>query len=260
MQIGRAILPIQKLGRIDRDFVLRQSDSPSQFHHLLRVLRIKSGQKIELLDEFSSKKLSGVVTDLAQDKISLTIEQESETKTTAPLTLVLGLPEFDVLENVIEKITELQLSEVKIFIPQHTQHKDAFKRLSAKLLRLEKIRDAARIQSGSGPVRIEIFQNLSAALDSIEALKEASYIRLIASLQPEASNLQEYLHKNHPLEPTLNNTDIILVVGPEGDLSFEEYEKCRIAKFIPISLGASVLRVETAVISSAFCLFNYFNR
>lgn len=260
MQISRAIFTLDSLGKVEREVVLRESDSPSQFHHLVRVLRIRRGGQVELLDQNSQRIISTIVKELSPNEINLTVVEESQRVIHSPVTLIIGLPEFDVLERVVEKSTELQLSSVKIFIPEHTQHKDGFNRLTAKLSRLEKIRDAARIQSGAGPLKIEIFKNLKSALEKIEEKKGLTQIRLVASLQPNNHNLQEFLHKKHPLELEVINTDILLVVGPEGDLGFEEYKMCSDAGFAPISLGNSVLRVETAAIGFSFTVFNYFNR
>jgi 16S rRNA (uracil1498-N3)-methyltransferase len=260
MQISRAIFTLDDLSKVDGELVLREKDSPSQFHHLARVLRVKENSKVELLDESSPKTISTTVKSCSSGEILLTIAAESNREINFPVTLILGLPEFNVLENVIEKITEIQLNCIKIFIPDNTQHKNALKRLEAKLFRLEKIRNSARIQSGSGPLKIEIFNNLEAVLTNLKQEGRTSKLKLIASLQPNSCNLQEFLHKNQPLELSDKNTDISLVVGPEGDLSFEEYKMCSAAGFSPISLGNSVLRVETAAIGLSFSVFNYFNR
>jgi 16S rRNA (uracil1498-N3)-methyltransferase len=39
-----------------------------------------------------------------------------------------------------------------------------------------------------------------------------------------------------------------LIVGPEGDLTAEEYRDARDAGAVPVSFGSLVLRVETAAI------------
>ena len=41
-----------------------------------------------------------------------------------------------------------------------------------------------------------------------------------------------------------------ILIGPEGDFSNEEYEYARESNFSSASLGANILRVETAAISA----------
>ena len=46
-------------------------------------------------------------------------------------------------------------------------------------------------------------------------------------------------------------TDVTVMIGPEGDFSHEEAELALQAGFIPVHLGASRLRTETAAIAAA---------
>jgi 16S rRNA (uracil1498-N3)-methyltransferase len=47
-----------------------------------------------------------------------------------------------------------------------------------------------------------------------------------------------------------DQTNILLLVGPEGDFSNDEIVKARESGFIPVSLGNSRLRTETAGIAA----------
>jgi 16S rRNA (uracil1498-N3)-methyltransferase len=42
---------------------------------------------------------------------------------------------------------------------------------------------------------------------------------------------------------------VILLVGPEGDFSPNEYEEIQSKDFLPVSLGGLTLRVETAILT-----------
>jgi 16S rRNA (uracil1498-N3)-methyltransferase len=101
--------------------------------------------------------------------------------------------------------------------------------------------------------------NLKTAITTLPA-ETGSQLRLVASLESGSTNLHEFLHKYYALEPSAYPTDIILVIGPEGDLSVDEYKLCSSNGFKPVSLGSSTLRVETAAICSAFSINNFFNR
>ncbi len=41
-----------------------------------------------------------------------------------------------------------------------------------------------------------------------------------------------------------------VIIGPEGDFSREEIEESKVAGFVPVSLGASRLRTETAGVAA----------
>ena len=52
--------------------------------------------------------------------------------------------------------------------------------------------------------------------------------------------------------------EIIVLVGPEGDFSPEEVEAARAAGFVPVHLGTSRLRTETAAVAAAAFVYNHF--
>ena len=49
--------------------------------------------------------------------------------------------------------------------------------------------------------------------------------------------------------------EIIVLIGPEGDFSPEEVRAAIAAGFIPVSLGASRLRTETAAVTAAEAVY-----
>ena len=49
--------------------------------------------------------------------------------------------------------------------------------------------------------------------------------------------------------------DIIILIGPEGDFSKEEAEMAVADGFIPIHLGASRLRTETAALTAVSAVY-----
>jgi 16S rRNA (uracil1498-N3)-methyltransferase len=49
-------------------------------------------------------------------------------------------------------------------------------------------------------------------------------------------------------EVLLPNTDVTMLIGPEGDFSIKEIAMAIEKKFVPVSLGNTRLRTETAAI------------
>ena len=52
--------------------------------------------------------------------------------------------------------------------------------------------------------------------------------------------------------------EITVLVGPEGDFSPEEVEAARAAGFVPVHLGSSRLRTETAAVAAAAFVYCHF--
>ena len=69
-----------------------------------------------------------------------------------------------------------------------------------------------------------------------------SGLKLIASLETGSRPLRQVLHA-HP-----GTRAVTLLVGPEGDFTSGETRDALAAGFLPVSLGAIVLRVETAAL------------
>ena len=60
-------------------------------------------------------------------------------------------------------------------------------------------------------------------------------------------------------EQLIARGNYLVVIGPEGDFSFEELELAIASNFIPVSLGDSRLRTETAALEACFEI-NFLNR
>ena len=55
------------------------------------------------------------------------------------------------------------------------------------------------------------------------------------------------------------NSDYLVIIGPEGDFSQSEVDAALVANFVPIELGTSRLRTETAALEACFEV-NFLNR
>ena len=134
----------------------------------------------------------------------------------------------DRLEWFLEKATEIGIDEITPIICQNSERK------FVKQERLEKIIQSAMKQS------------LKFTLPKLnEPIKFNDFIdqdfngkKCIAHCEDDEKTLLK----------TLVNTKekITILIGPEGDFSTQEIKKALSKKFIPISLGESRLRTETA--------------
>ena len=155
----------------------------------------------------------------------------------------------DRYEWMAEKATEVGFDVLVPVIGDRSERK-----VLGKEERLAKILLSAAKQSLKGAV-----PQLAAPVsvrDFIASLAPASSLRLIAycsdEVQPRASImalLREFWH-SAPTSP-----EVIVLIGPEGDFSPEEVRAAIAAGFIPVSLGSSRLRTETAAVTAAEAVY-----
>ena len=134
----------------------------------------------------------------------------------------------DRLEWFLEKATEIGIDEITPIICEHSERK------VVKMERMEKIMHSAAKQSLkfhfpklNEPITFKQFMSLNFSGQLFIAHCEETYKK---SLKSE-------------LKPQLKTT---ILIGPEGDFSTKEIQQSLEHKFIPVSLGESRLRTETA--------------
>ena len=115
------------------------------------------------------------------------------------------------------------------------------KEAEKKLARWRRIARQAVQQSGAaGSPEIEAPTELKALLPRLGEAREEE-VRLFFHQDREAADtLHGCLSKSVKI--------VTLVVGPEGGLSAEEVELLRSKSFVPITVGHTVLRTETAAL------------
>ena len=146
-------------------------------------------------------------------------------------------------EFVIQKCSELGVDE---FHPVHMQHTN---KGNLDYLRLEMIARESAEQCGRITVpKIHKVKNFE------ECFKNSNYDFIIYCSLNEKD---KYINGNIIKKET---NRVAIVIGPEGDFSNSEFEQLENNdKFYPVSLGATVLKSETAAIVATALLKNEIN-
>jgi 16S rRNA (uracil1498-N3)-methyltransferase len=84
-------------------------------------------------------------------------------------------------------------------------------------------------------------------------LSPSSLDQFMQSALPTSKYIAHCMHGDKSLLPG-KDQDAVLLIGPEGDFTTEELSYAAEAGFIPVSLGPSRLRTETAGIVGAVLL------
>ena len=132
------------------------------------------------------------------------------------------------LEWFIEKATEIGIDDITPIICRFSERK------IIKAERLEKIIVSAAKQSVKA--YFPILHPLC-SFDELMKTQQSSQKFIAHCYEEDKKLLQNEIHKS---------TDVLILIGPEGDFSKEEVLKAISVGFIPVSLGNSRLRTETA--------------
>jgi 16S rRNA (uracil1498-N3)-methyltransferase len=202
-----------------------------EFAHLTHVMRKKAGDLIRVVDGLGTAydvRLDCALKGIATGTILKVFQHHNEPETN--LTLAVGIlknpSKFDFL---VEKITELGVKEI---IPLRTERTIP---VHAKIERWQKLALAGMKQSGRS--YLPVVRELT-TLEDVLKLKTSFDALFIAHEQPAESS--------RAIDRSFRSA--VILIGPEGGFSDEEFDHCRMAGFRPLYFGDRRLRTETAAI------------
>lgn len=135
----------------------------------------------------------------------------------------------DRYEWFIEKATEIGISEITPVICARSERK------SVKIERFDKIVLSAMKQSAQA-----YLPKINEPVSFKDFMKSQAGLKLIAHCDESDKKSLKNIAKP--------NTDIIMLIGPEGDFSQKEIQLAIENNYIPVSLGNTRLRTETAAL------------
>jgi 16S rRNA (uracil1498-N3)-methyltransferase len=214
--------------------------SGPELRHLRDVLRLGKGSELKL---FNGKGLvvNAVIDTINEEaaKARILAGVESDAESSLKLILLQALIKGDKPELVVQKATELGVSEV-IFYPAHRSVvKLGEDKIAKKLERLNRVALEAAKQCGRGLVpRVDFLKFEEAIQANADALKMALY-------ECEEDSLIKDVLKNFDAA-----NGVVLLIGPEGGLTDEEVATIKKADFKTVGIGPRILKSETAAIAA----------
>jgi 16S rRNA (uracil1498-N3)-methyltransferase len=220
----------------EKNILLNEAEA----HHLSKVLRIKEGDGV-LASATDGKIYSGKVLSISKKDaviktLSLFKTEEIKTK------LVLGvgiLKNNERLEWLLEKVTELGVSEIHLLVTERTE------RNKINPERLQKIITAACKQSLKGSIpHLVAPQKFSEFVKSHIGIEQKFIAHCLQwNLLPLSSQLK----------PTQSTA---ILIGPEGDFTEKEVSEAVSSGYTPCGLSKERLRTETAAIAAVVSIKN----
>jgi 16S rRNA (uracil1498-N3)-methyltransferase len=209
--------------------------------HLASVMRAKVGEEVTLFDG-SGAEFAAHITAIGKHTVELEVFERREISRELPfsLTLAVALPKGERQKWLIEKATELGVTRI---VPLSTDRGVAQPTDSA-LDRLR--RGVIEASKQCGRNRLLEIAPPALALSYFDTAPQAANL-LIAD--PNGPPISEVIRSPHG--------DVVASIGPEGGFSPAEFSAAQSAGWQPISLGRSILRVETAAIAIASWAASY---
>lgn len=217
--------------------------------HLLKVLNFQIGKKVEVVVN-KELYLAEIISVSPSLKAKAVEKINFDPELTSFVRLIYSIPKGDKLDLVVQKATELGVSEIVLLNSERCIAKITKEKKDKKLKRLNEIAKNAAEQSH----RL-IVPTIELVLDNINELsfyKENNFNYIAYE--------KEFSSKNNVLIDDLENLNdkiINVLVGPEGGFSEKEVEIANSFNFKNISLGKRILRSETAAIA-LLSLFNFY--
>ena len=214
--------------------------------HCVKVLRHRAGDEISVIDGCGTLYRCRISVDSPKGVEAMVLSSE-EGWGSHPYRLHMAVcptKNNDRYEWFAETACEIGLDEVSPVIGEHSE------RRVFKTARIEKILVSAAKQSLKGAVPavnepVSVKEFIENAADS-SALKLMAYC--FEDERAPRRSIKEVLAE-------YDGDEIIILIGPEGDFSRAEAELALSRGFIPVHLGDSRLRTETAALAAVSAVY-----
>ncbi len=196
--------------------------------HAVRVLRLKTGDEIHIIDGIGTL-YKASITDANQKKCSFQVLEKISDFEKRPYYLHIAIAptkNIDRLEWFLEKATEIGIDEITPLLCDHSERK------IIKPERLNKILVSAAKQS------------LKAYIPKLNPL-QTFHDFIMNDLKGQKCIAHCYDSEKTTLK-SVTESNLTILIGPEGDFSPEEVKIASEQGFQAVSLGNSRLRTETA--------------
>ena len=216
------------------DIETRQTLSEEESAHCVRVLRYTAGDEILITDGKGTTYTARITNPHPKHcDFEILARERQEPHYAFHLHIAVApTKNIERLEWAVEKCVEMGVDEITPLLCRFSERKQL------RTDRLEKI-------------------ILSAAKQSL-----TPYLPVLHELTPYDTFIREQAEKNHQKfiahcykedkrvlrDEIEQGRDVLVLIGPEGDFSEREIEDALRAGFIPVSLGTSRLRTETAAV------------
>lgn len=207
-------------------------------HHAAKVLRLREGDVVSLFDGKGGE-FAAVIVQVGKREVVVEVGEHRADERESPLyvTLAQAISAGDKMDFTLQKATELGVARIQPLESERSVVRLSGERADKRVAHWQGVVVAACEQCGrnSIPPVAPIRRFADWLGDPLDA-----GLRLMLSPDAE-TRLRDLPRPEHP---------ITLLIGPEGGFSEAEAAAGRHGKFIPVRLGARILRTETAALAA----------
>jgi len=205
-------------------------------HYVRTVLRLIKDQQITLFNGLGGEYLC-LIKEVSRKRVVILIGEESSRTVESPLkvTIGMGISRGDRMDWAVQKAVELGVNDITPLITERCVVKFKADKKQQRLQHWKNIAQHATEQSGR--TILPVFNEITTMdvwvknQNDLKLFLDPYAEKSLANLQPE-------------------NQAVTLLTGPEGGFSDTERQLAVDAGFIPVRLGARVLRTETAALAA----------
>jgi 16S rRNA (uracil1498-N3)-methyltransferase len=207
-------------------------------HHVTHVLRMRSNTAIRVFDGMGHE-YDAVLADIGRGRITLHIGMAipGDCESTLHIILAQGIARHDRMDLILQKAVELGVRTIQPLWLQRSQTHLKGERLEKRLQHWRGVLISACEQCGRNT--LPQLQSPAGLAEWLQTLPQAA-MKLL--LQPDSRETLNTLGRPAG--------EIVLLVGPEGGLNYDEQALARSDGFTGIRLGPRILRTETAALSA----------
>ncbi|MFD1552636.1 16S rRNA (uracil(1498)-N(3))-methyltransferase [Putridiphycobacter roseus] len=213
---------------------------PDESHHAVGVLRLKSGNHINVTDGKGNFALVKIIEPSKKNLTFEIVEKFQQAKPTTNIHIAIAPTKSnDRIEFFLEKATEIGITEITPILSANSERK------KINTERWEKILIAASKQSNNH--HFPILNELTKLHDFIKENNSENTQYYIAHCEADKP-------RTELKDEQITQKNNCILIGPEGDFNLEEINLAITNKFKPVSLGKTRLRTETAGIVACHIL------
>ena len=236
MDMSRFFVNERDIG--DSEIVITDS---GDLRHMRKVLRLKPGDEVEVSDS-AKWEYRAVIEEIIDDSavLRITDKQAFAREPRIQVTLFQGVPKASKMDEIVQKCTELGVSEIYPVFMDRTVvvEKDGF---GKKIARWRKVAAEAVKQCRRGKAP-EVMDRLSFK-EMIPCLGDFDLV-LFPYENETGRTIKDALRES--LTKDAKPESAAVIIGPEGGFSDSEAEALKTFGADCVSLGKTILRTETA--------------
>jgi len=218
-------------------------DLPAGAARHVQVLRLQPGARITLFNGAGGE-FEAIVERMGRNDVGVRVESHDpvEREAARAVHLAAAMPANERMDWLVEKATELGAASIQPLMAERSVLRLSGERAGKKQSHWQAIAVAACEQCGRN--RVPAVHEV-AELRPWLARGATGTAGLLLSLRPQAVALREVRGEGEP---------VVFLTGPEGGWTETEEEAALAAGFRPVTLGARVLRAETAALAALAAL------